>query len=175
MASTEVMRAGVRVAVAFLLSEISTLLEKGEEKRSVCVRNWIRKRNQLSAFSIPILMKELASEDREFHKNHLRMSNHTSCGLYKSLVPTPLFFDFTFMFTSWLFTVFIIFIFLPTQYAVNYSLLNSASNFFMPFFSRISVAIVYLSLSEFPNILYTLKMSKYRHKSTYHSFCERSQ
>jgi hypothetical protein len=32
MASTEVMRAGVRVAVAFLLSEISTLLEKGDEE-----------------------------------------------------------------------------------------------------------------------------------------------
>jgi hypothetical protein len=32
MASTEVMRAGVCVDVAFLLSEISTLLEKGEEK-----------------------------------------------------------------------------------------------------------------------------------------------
>jgi hypothetical protein len=32
LASTEVMRAGVRVAVAFLLSEISTLLGKGEEK-----------------------------------------------------------------------------------------------------------------------------------------------
>jgi hypothetical protein len=30
MASTEVMCAGVRIAVAFLLSEISTLLEKGE-------------------------------------------------------------------------------------------------------------------------------------------------
>jgi hypothetical protein len=35
MASTEVMRAGVRVAVAFLLSEISTSLEKGEEKRDL--------------------------------------------------------------------------------------------------------------------------------------------
>jgi hypothetical protein len=32
MAFTEVMRAGVRVVVAFLLSEISTLLEKGEEE-----------------------------------------------------------------------------------------------------------------------------------------------
>jgi hypothetical protein len=31
MASAEVMRAGVRVAVAFLLSETSTLFEKGEE------------------------------------------------------------------------------------------------------------------------------------------------
>jgi hypothetical protein len=37
MASTEVIRAGVRVAVAFLLSEISTLLEKGEEKE-ICLR-----------------------------------------------------------------------------------------------------------------------------------------
>jgi hypothetical protein len=57
MASAEVLRAGVRVAVASLLSEISTLLEKGEEKRSVCVRNWIRKRNQLGAFSMPTIMK----------------------------------------------------------------------------------------------------------------------
>jgi hypothetical protein len=32
MASTEVMCAGVSVAVAFLLSEMSTLLEKGEEE-----------------------------------------------------------------------------------------------------------------------------------------------
>jgi hypothetical protein len=32
MASAEVMHAGVCVAVAFLLSEMSTLLEKGEEK-----------------------------------------------------------------------------------------------------------------------------------------------
>jgi hypothetical protein len=32
MVSTEVMHAGVCVAVAFLFSEISTLLEKGEEK-----------------------------------------------------------------------------------------------------------------------------------------------
>jgi hypothetical protein len=37
MASTEVMRASVRVTVAFLLSEISTLLEKGEEKE-ICLR-----------------------------------------------------------------------------------------------------------------------------------------
>jgi hypothetical protein len=32
MASVEVMCTGMRVAVAFLLSEILTLLEKGEEK-----------------------------------------------------------------------------------------------------------------------------------------------
>jgi hypothetical protein len=32
MTVTEVMRAGVRVAVVFLLGEISSSLEKGEEK-----------------------------------------------------------------------------------------------------------------------------------------------
>jgi hypothetical protein len=37
MASTEVMRADARVTVAFLLSEISALLEKGEEKE-ICLR-----------------------------------------------------------------------------------------------------------------------------------------
>jgi hypothetical protein len=37
MASTEVMLAGVCVAVVFLLSEISTLLEKVEDKE-VCLR-----------------------------------------------------------------------------------------------------------------------------------------
>jgi hypothetical protein len=36
MTSTEVMCAGVRVAVAFLLSEISTLLGKREEKE-ICL------------------------------------------------------------------------------------------------------------------------------------------
>jgi hypothetical protein len=37
MASTEVMCAVVLVSVAFLLSEISTLLGKGEEKE-ICLR-----------------------------------------------------------------------------------------------------------------------------------------
>jgi hypothetical protein len=62
--STEVMHAGVRVAVAFL----STLLEKGEGK-ALSVRNWIRKNNQLGASSVPKHMKELTSEDRESHDN----------------------------------------------------------------------------------------------------------
>jgi hypothetical protein len=37
MASTEVMLASVRVAVALLLSEMYTLLEKGKEKE-ICLR-----------------------------------------------------------------------------------------------------------------------------------------
>jgi hypothetical protein len=36
MVSTEVMHVGVHAAVAFLFSEISTLLEKGEEKE-ICL------------------------------------------------------------------------------------------------------------------------------------------
>jgi hypothetical protein len=44
MASAEVIRASVHVAVALLLNEISTLLEKGEEKGIVCVKLWIMKR-----------------------------------------------------------------------------------------------------------------------------------
>jgi hypothetical protein len=62
MASTEVMRAGVRVAVAFILSEMSTLLERKEKKKKyVWVREWISKRNQLGASGT--LMKELALGD----------------------------------------------------------------------------------------------------------------
>jgi hypothetical protein len=61
MTSTEVMRAGVRVAVAFLLSEISTLLEKGEEKEICLRKELIRKSNQLGASSMPTVMKQLAS------------------------------------------------------------------------------------------------------------------
>jgi hypothetical protein len=38
VAFTEVMRAGVRVAVVVLLSEVSTLLEKGEEKEIFFLR-----------------------------------------------------------------------------------------------------------------------------------------
>jgi hypothetical protein len=60
MASTEVMYAGVRVAAAFLLSRISTLLAKGEEKE-ICLGEEL---------------EELTSEDRESHQNHLRMSPH---------------------------------------------------------------------------------------------------
>jgi hypothetical protein len=37
MASAEVMHAGVHVAAAFILSEISTLLEKGEEEEKICL------------------------------------------------------------------------------------------------------------------------------------------
>jgi hypothetical protein len=43
------------------------------------------------------------------------MSDHTSFGLYKSLVPAPLFFDFIILFSSWLYTVLIILIFLLAQ------------------------------------------------------------
>jgi hypothetical protein len=68
MASTDVMRADVRVDAVFILSEIniSTLKEKGDENEvHLGKKKWTWERN------------ELTSGDREFHKNHLRMSNHT--------------------------------------------------------------------------------------------------
>jgi hypothetical protein len=37
MASAEIMRAGVLVAFAFLLSEISTLLAKADKKKRICL------------------------------------------------------------------------------------------------------------------------------------------
>jgi hypothetical protein len=40
--------------------------------------------NQLGASSMPTIIKDLASEDRESYKNHLRISNHASCGLYST-------------------------------------------------------------------------------------------
>lgn len=45
MATAEVMRAGVRTALALLLNEISTLLEKSEDNENLGI--WIRKRNRL--------------------------------------------------------------------------------------------------------------------------------
>jgi hypothetical protein len=62
------MQAGVGVAVAFLLSEMSVLLEKEEGKMSVWKRKWIRKRNQLCASNVHIFMKWLASDDTEIYK-----------------------------------------------------------------------------------------------------------
>jgi hypothetical protein len=38
--------------------------KKEKQKRSVCIKNWIRKRNQLGASNMPTIMKELASEDK---------------------------------------------------------------------------------------------------------------
>jgi hypothetical protein len=82
------------------------------------------------------------------------MSNHTSFGLYKSLVSTPHFFDFIILFSLWLCTVLIILMFRRTQSAVNPSTLISSSNFFHSFMSRISVAMIDLSLSASYNISY---------------------
>jgi hypothetical protein len=61
------------------------------------------------------------------------MSNQTSFGLYKSLVPAPLFYDFIILFSSWLYTVLIILIFLRTQSAVNPFL----KQFFIPTYTSL--------------------------------------
>lgn len=57
------MHAGVRVAVAFVLGEISTLLEKGKEK-NVCKGKCIRKRYQLSASTISRLDVSASGDKR---------------------------------------------------------------------------------------------------------------
>jgi hypothetical protein len=82
MASTEVMHAGVCATI--LLNKISTLLEKIKEKIPVSEGNCIQKRNHLGGSCIPDIIKELASEDTELYKNHLRMLNHNIFGLYTS-------------------------------------------------------------------------------------------
>jgi hypothetical protein len=61
-----------------------------KKKRLACVGKLIRERDQLGAYSLPAFVKKLESEGRESHKKHLKMSNISSLGLYKSLLPEPL-------------------------------------------------------------------------------------
>jgi hypothetical protein len=115
------MRAGVhiRVAVAFLLPPISTLLEKGRRKRNLFAHgNGLEK--AVSSVRLIYLheMRELALENRELHKKNQRMSNHTSFGKCKSVF-AALFLDFVILFNSCLYTTFLILIFLRTQSAIN--------------------------------------------------------
>jgi hypothetical protein len=89
MAPAEVIRSGVYVAVAFLLGEISTLLGKEKKKTYIFTRKWIRKWNQFSASGVPTVINELVSKDRKSHKKHLRISSHTSIGLYNYILHHP--------------------------------------------------------------------------------------
>jgi hypothetical protein len=112
------MCAGVHVAVAFLLSEISTLLEIGDEKEICLQRNWIRKRDQFGASGMPTIMKQLASSDTEFHKNHKCQTTAVlALRLTFQIISSRTI--FIIVFSSWLYTVLIILIFLRTQSAVN--------------------------------------------------------
>lgn len=68
MASAELVGAGVRVDVVFLLSEISALLENGEENEMSLREELDWEKDPLSASSGLTVVKELAAEA---HKNHL--------------------------------------------------------------------------------------------------------
>jgi imidazole glycerol phosphate synthase subunit HisF len=74
MASNAVVRLGVEVLTVALREEQRKFLldmNKKRKKRRFWARPWILKRNQLGASEI--LLKELALEDTEGYRNHLRM------------------------------------------------------------------------------------------------------
>lgn len=58
--------------LANILHEELRVISKKRKKRRFWVRQWILRRNQLGASDT--LLKELASEDKEGYRNHLRMS-----------------------------------------------------------------------------------------------------
>lgn len=75
MASNEVVRECVETIAVLLKEELRGILynmKKSRRKRRFWVRQWILRRNRLGASAT--LLKELALEDKEGYKNHLRMS-----------------------------------------------------------------------------------------------------
>lgn len=61
--------------VTVVLKELKTIsfkMSKNHKKRRFWVRQWILRRNRLGASET--LLKELALEDKEGYRNHLRMS-----------------------------------------------------------------------------------------------------
>lgn len=76
MSSNDLVRAGISVLRTEITNElikiVNEMLSKHKRKRSIWVRKWIDRRNQLGASAT--LLKELASEDRGAYKNIIRMS-----------------------------------------------------------------------------------------------------
>lgn len=62
----------VRTLTVMLQEELRTILLSKGRKRRFWVRQWILRRNRLGASES--LLRELALEDREEYRNHLRMS-----------------------------------------------------------------------------------------------------
>jgi hypothetical protein len=74
MASNAVVRLGVEVLTLALREELRKILldmNKKRKKRCFWARPWILRRNQLGASET--LQKELALEDTESYRNHLRV------------------------------------------------------------------------------------------------------
>lgn len=75
MASNAVVRECVPIVAVLLKEELKIILcnmNKNRKKRRFWVRQWILRRNRLGASET--LLKELALEDIEGYRNHLRMS-----------------------------------------------------------------------------------------------------
>lgn len=72
MASNAVIRAGVDIIGVLLREELLLDQKKKRKTRRFWMRQWILKRNQLGASET--LLKELALEDIEGYRNHLRIS-----------------------------------------------------------------------------------------------------
>lgn len=75
MASKAVVCEIVNTISILVKEELKTILInmcKNRKKRRFWVRQWILRRNQLGASNT--LLKELALEDKEGYRNHLRMS-----------------------------------------------------------------------------------------------------
>ncbi|KAJ8968537.1 hypothetical protein NQ314_002267 [Rhamnusium bicolor] len=74
MAPSVVVRKGVKVVTALLIQELRKIMlgwDTQHKKRRFWIRNWIKRRNQYEVSET--LLKELALEDKEGYKNHLRM------------------------------------------------------------------------------------------------------
>ncbi|CAH2012916.1 unnamed protein product [Acanthoscelides obtectus] len=82
MAANEVVQAGIAAIYELLNQEIRDILSKFDRKsrkRRFWVRTWILRRHKLGVSGT--LFKELALEDKDAYKNHLRMSEEQFQGL----------------------------------------------------------------------------------------------
>jgi hypothetical protein len=56
---------------------MSALFGKMRRKRSVRLRKWIRKRNNLGAASVCMFISEVVREETESYKNQVTVSDHS--------------------------------------------------------------------------------------------------
>lgn len=82
-------RHACKIVLKLLINDVRSDLEKKKDKkkkRMVWVRKWIARRQQFGASNI--LLKELASEDPDSFKNHLRMSSDLFETLLQYITPS---------------------------------------------------------------------------------------
>ena len=86
MSATEVVSVGIELISLALAEECQKILEKRKKRqpRRWWVKPWIRQREQLGASTQ--LLVELAAEDSDSYRNHLRMSEAHWIFSYRKLV-----------------------------------------------------------------------------------------